>query len=217
MSTRAGLLALGLLLGAGSVAEAYFLDKGRNFDVRMRAYSQLGIFTQNSCKNVVNGIEQCPQYDLGDLAQQRNFYNPEFDAKLTDYIRWSGNVPGLSFISPDELKFRFAWWGFYDGLYDYLDEEWADRARSYRTRFSESDNPAGESYTFNDHYKRARAMYAHQNRINELYFDYATGPFFPTQHPLPHLTVSVRAGSIRFTKLRNALMIDLFFGRWSAW
>ena len=32
--------------------------------------------------------------------QHRNFYNPEFDAKLTDYTGWSGDVPGLSFFSP---------------------------------------------------------------------------------------------------------------------
>jgi hypothetical protein len=110
-----------------------------------------------------------PTYSLGDLAQHRNFYNPEFDANLTDFMQWA---------KADQFKFRFAWWGFYDGLYDYLDEEWADRARSYRTRFSESDDPSGESFKFNDHWKRPRDMYAHQNRINELYFDYATGPFF---------------------------------------
>src|SRR3989441_1079799 len=50
------------------------------------------------------------------LAQHRNFYNPEFDARLTKYMRWTDNVPGLSLLSPDEFKFRFAWWGFYDGI-----------------------------------------------------------------------------------------------------
>src|SRR2546425_8548615 len=54
------------------------------------------------------------------LAQHRNFYNPEFDARLTKYMRWTDNVPGLSLLSPDEFKFHFAWWGSYDGIYDYL-------------------------------------------------------------------------------------------------
>src|SRR5262249_4529357 len=119
--------------------------------------------------NAAVGAITPPTYELGDLAQQRNFYNPEFDANLTDFMQWA---------HADEFKFRFAWWGFYDGLYDYLNPEWADRARSYKTRFSESDNPSGESYKFDDHYKRARDEYAHQNRINELYFDYTSGPLF---------------------------------------
>jgi hypothetical protein len=110
-----------------------------------------------------------PAYQAGTLGQHRNFYNPEFDANLTDFMGWSG---------AEQFKFRFAWWGFYDGIYDYLDEEWDDRARSYRTRFAESDYPANESYRFNDSYKRARGIYAHRNRINELYIDYTKGPFF---------------------------------------
>jgi hypothetical protein len=67
-----------------------------------------------------------------------------------------------------------------------------DRARSYRTRFSESDDPSGESFTFNDHWKRPRDMYAHQNRINELYFDYATGPFFIRVGKQGHLLGRIR-------------------------
>jgi hypothetical protein len=61
-----------------------------------------------------------PTSDSGDLAQHRNFYNPEFDANLTDFMQWAG---------ASEFKFRFAWWGVYDGLYDYLNDEWADHAR----------------------------------------------------------------------------------------
>src|SRR5262245_5205968 len=193
MRTRAGWLGLGLLavLVFSGTSSAYFLDNERRFDLRVRAYAQLGVLMEDSetptpedrarvlsflgptatreqKRAIVRSITP-PSYNFGQLGQQRNFYNPEFDANLSDFMHWAG---------ADEFKFRFAWWGFYDGLYDYLDEKWADHARSYKTRFSESNDPASESYKFNDHYKRVRDQYAHQNRINELYFDYTKGPFF---------------------------------------
>jgi len=130
MRTVAGWLVLGatVVLCAGTPSHAYFLDQGRNFDVRLRAYSQLGIMTEsagidwpgngnNTC--VVNGKQSTKcSYSAVDLAQHRNFYNPEFDANLSSYTRWTNEVPGLSLVSPEEFKFRFAWWGFYDGIYD---------------------------------------------------------------------------------------------------
>jgi hypothetical protein len=179
------------IIAIASPAWGYYLDAERRFDVRLRAYSQLGILTENSGRPSEADVQRAlsfipenapasqkraavraitpPRFRAGDLAQHRNFYNPEFDANLTDFMRWAG---------ADQFKFRFAWWGFYDGLYDYLDDRWAAHARSYKTRFSESNDPANESYKFDDHWKRARAQYAHQNRINELYFDYTNGPFF---------------------------------------
>jgi hypothetical protein len=111
-----------------------------------------------------------PAYSAGDLAQHRNFYNPEFDAKLTRYFGWMGN--------PDEFKFRFAWWGFYDGLYDYMNPEWNRNRENLNARFAQSDEPANESFKFNDENKNPRHIYASRNRINELYLDYTKGPAF---------------------------------------
>jgi len=173
MRTRAGWLALGLVLGAGSTVHAYFLDKGRNFDVRLRAYTQLGVMMEDASQD---GDE--PQYDAGDLAQHRNFYNPEFDAKLADYTRWMANVPGLSLLAPDDFRFRFAWWGFYDGVYDYLNPEWNENRQNVKTRFSQSDRPYAESFRFNDENKNPRHIYASRNRINEMYLDYTKGRVF---------------------------------------
>ncbi len=193
MRSRAGWLGLVLcvVVGISRTSSAYFLDDDRRFDVRLRAYSQVSVLTNSSETPSQSDIDQAlsfipanaplaqkraqiasitpPKYDAWDLAQHRTFYNPEFDANLSDFMRWA---------YADEFKFRFAWWGFYDGLYDYLNPEWADHARSYQARFAESNNPSKESYTFNDTYKRARAEYAYSNRINELYFDYTKGPFF---------------------------------------
>src|SRR5581483_409390 len=173
MRTWAGWLALGLavVLGAESRSWAYFLDKGRNFDVRARVYSQLGILTETSS-------DEGPKYHAGDLAQHRNFYNPEFDAKLLDYTGLMSTTPGLSLLAPDDFKFRFAWWGFYDGLYDYLDPEWNDHRRAMLTRFSNSDRPTAESFRFNDEGKNPRHIYGSRNRINEMYVDYTKDRFF---------------------------------------
>jgi len=122
--------------------------------------------------------DQPTRYKIGDLAQHRNFYNPEFDARLTDYLHWTDNVPGLSLLSPDDFKFRFAWWGFYDGLYDYLDPEWNDARKAYKARFAESDKVNKDSLVFNDQNKNPRHVYASRNRINELYLDYSKGRVF---------------------------------------
>src|SRR2546425_6401290 len=173
MRTWSRWLVLGLaVLGAGSSAQAYFLDKGRNFDIRARVYSQLGIMMDDAEK------DQPTRYSFGDLAQHRNFYNPEFDARLTDYMRWTDRVPGLSLLPPEEFKFRFAWWGFYDGLYDYLDPEWNDARKAYKARFAETDKVNKDSFVFNDQNKNPRHIYASRNRINELYLDYSKGRIF---------------------------------------
>ncbi|TMB50390.1 MAG: DUF1302 domain-containing protein, partial [Deltaproteobacteria bacterium] len=187
MRTSARWLILGLLVASPS--HAYFLDQGRRFDFRLRAYSQVGIMTDSSEKDwpgngpntcVVNGKEsnnKC-RYSAGDLGQHRNFYYPEFDAKLTDFTPWMHQVPGLSLITPDDFKFRFAWWGFYDGLYDYLNGPWNFNRRNLKARFSQSDNINKESFTFNDENKNPRHIYARRDRINELYLDYKKGPLF---------------------------------------
>jgi len=172
MRTWAGWLVLGLVLGVASSAHAYFLGGNRNFDLRARVYSQLGIMMDDAEK------DQPTRYKIGDLAQHRNFYNPEFDARLTDYLHWTDNVPGFSLLSPDEFKFRFAWWGFYDGLYDYLDPEWNDARKAYKARFAESDKVNKDSLVFNDQNKNPRHVYASRNRINELYLDYSKGRVF---------------------------------------
>jgi len=179
MRTRAGWLAFVLVsLSFATPATAFFLDQGRNFDVRLRTYAQMGIMTTSSEKDLttpvgINGRRiptRMQGWQPGNVGQQRNFYNPEFDARLTPYTKWMGN--------PDEVKFRFAWWGFYDGLYDYGTGPWENNLRVMQGRFSQSDHHTTESYTFSDQNKRPRRIYASRNRINELYLDYTKGPVF---------------------------------------
>ena len=122
-------------------------------------------------------------------SSQRNFYNPELDAKLTDYVRWMGNVPGLSLINPEEFKFRFAWWGFYDGVFDYMDSEW-NRARQgggvmTRTGQRVSTPLARQSVSTRSRGGFAsttrpepRNILAKRNRINEPTSEYTKGVLF---------------------------------------
>jgi hypothetical protein len=87
---------LTLPIGAGLTepALAYYLDSERRFDVRLRAYSQLGILTENSETSSGTDVTRVlrfvpansaqrrakiaaispPKYEAFDLAQHRNFY-----------------------------------------------------------------------------------------------------------------------------------------------
>ncbi|TMA50180.1 MAG: hypothetical protein E6J81_01295 [Deltaproteobacteria bacterium] len=173
MRSSLGRLVLGLaVLGAGSAAHAYYLDQSRNFDVRLRTYSQVAIATESS-------RESPPTFSPGDLFSQRNFYNPEFDANLTNYVGWTRKAPGFSLIAPDEFKFHFGWWGFYDGMFDYLSPQWRDALRAVpRSRQSSSDDIDGETTRFNDENKNPRNILGKRNRINELYLDFSKGRLF---------------------------------------
>ena len=159
------------VLLARSTASALFLDPERRFDVRMRSYSQWSLMTESSSKAGCPDPAICPpKYDSGDLGQIRNFYNPELDAKLTDF------TPFL-----DDFRFRFAWWGFYDGLYDsnsWAGTPWDKHRQEYKARFAQSDNPGKDSFVFADENKNPERIYAHRNRINELYLDMTKGPLF---------------------------------------
>jgi len=170
MRTRAGWLTLALVvvLSAATPSYAYFLDPGRNFDVRLRTYTQTVIMTENSGPDwPAEG-----QYHTGTWAGQRNFYNPEFDAKLTDYAQWMGP------LTPEDFKFRFAWWGFFDPLYDLPDSVFNKNRKALLGRLSKSDNPTRESLHFNDQGLNPRHVYGRQNRVNELYVDYTKGRLF---------------------------------------
>ncbi|MEO8604231.1 MAG: DUF1302 family protein [bacterium] len=102
----------GAVLAIAAAAQAIFLDEDQNITLRARIYSQAAIRTENS------EVFTEPDTKTGQLVQQRNFFNPELDAKLTPYLNWM-NGGAFSWLSPDDLRFRIAGWGFYDGIYDY--------------------------------------------------------------------------------------------------
>src|SRR5262245_35584466 len=160
--TKSGLCLVACSAALASQVWAFSLDPDKIVDVRLRAYTQMSVFTTGGEKGDPGNRH------IGDFAQHRNFYNPELDIRLRDRL---GPMA-------DDFKFHFAWWGFYDGVYDYLGSPWNDNRKELRGRFSESDNPLGESYQFNDQNKNPRHIYATRNRINELYMDWTKDRLF---------------------------------------
>ena len=188
-------LAGGVVLLFASHATALYLDEEQNITLRARIYSQAAIRTENS------QVFTVPETFTGQLVQQRNFFNPEVDAKLTSYLTFM-NGTWADFMSPDDLRFRIAAWGFYDGIYDYgsrqFDRQQAEinstfnnavppmnpRTNGFYARgsniklFAKNDAKTfGQVFPDYDLYD-PRDIYAHQARVNELYLSYSKGPFF---------------------------------------
>jgi hypothetical protein len=151
---RVGFVAAALVASlCGTQAAAVYLDEDQNFNLRARVYSQAAIRLENS------ETDTNPVTKAGQLVQHRNFYNPEFDAKLTPYTTWMKNG-FLSWMAPDDLAFRIAGWGFYDGVYDYGSSQFGDNLETINPHFrnysagqcsiskaqcdSNGDCPAGE-------------------------------------------------------------------------
>jgi hypothetical protein len=194
----ARLAAVGLLFFSVS-ARAIYLDEEQNVQLRARIYSQASIRMEDSAADTV------PTTFKGQLVQQRNFFNPELDAKLTSYFEWMGP------ITPDDLRFRIAAWGFYDGIYDYGSSQFNESQKLINESFDnqvprEPNGNIREGGWFirshsvklcrtgeggacqpNTEFSQVfpgfqlydpRSVYANQARVNELYLSYSKGPFF---------------------------------------
>lgn len=190
MNFSRGWSALGVLLAVGlaRTAAAIYLDEGQNFSLRARIYSQAGIRLENSQVGTV------PSTKTGQLVQNRNYYNPELDAKFNKYTSWMKGT-FLDWVAPDEFSGRLAAWGFYDGIYDYGSAQFHDTARLVNSTFGDFRARPRRAWvlegpTFNSSGKtldqiyagfqvqNPHDIYATQNRINELYLNYSKGPVF---------------------------------------
>lgn len=173
---------------------AVYLDEAQNVSLRARIYSEASIRLENSQQDTI------PNAKTGQLVAHRNFYNPELEAKLLPFLgSWA-----TSFA--DDLSFRVAGWGFYDGVYDYGSGQFNDQARKVNATFGQfSSNTQNSAWfiegptfnvdalrgtgavknadTFDDVFpgyevQNPRDIYGHRQRVNELYLNYAKGPFF---------------------------------------
>jgi hypothetical protein len=116
------------------------------------------------------------------LVSHRTFLNPELDAKLTRHQRWL-----------DDLSFRFALWGFYDGVYDYAAGQFDRSRNSIKGRLSfghtltapvtRTDTPIDlrKEYTYQPDpvlgsYGDPGDVSTLPFRINEAYVNLAKGP-----------------------------------------
>ncbi|MFI5394738.1 MAG: DUF1302 family protein [Candidatus Binatia bacterium] len=171
---RAGqwLLALLVTFGIARTAAAIYLDEDQQISLRARLYSQTAIRTEGSFGDTT------PVVEAGRVVQQRNFFNPELDAKLASYTAWMKDMQGfLPVIAPDSFDFRLAGWGFYDGIYDYGTQQFNRQLSRVKTRFSEATSLT-DVLNGNDDVLDPRDVYAHQQRVNELYLSYTKGPLF---------------------------------------
>jgi hypothetical protein len=123
-----------VLLAAGN-AHGLFLDDDQNINLRARIYSQFGIRTEDtSISENSDLVPNPPAAKAGQLVTNRNFFNPELDAKLTAYTNWMrGSF--LDWLAPDDFRFRVAGWGFYDGIYDYGASQWNEAQKNINPNF----------------------------------------------------------------------------------
>ncbi len=165
-------------LAVGNAAHAYYLDGARDFEVRARLYTEGAVAAEES------EPQTKPHRAPFQLVEHRTFFNPEFEGRLTRHQGWL-----------DDLSFRLALWGFYDGIYDYGPAQY-DRARnSIKGRLSQG-HTLTSPVTHTDTLIDLRKQYTYQPdyvlgnygdpgdvsdlpfRINEAYFNFAKGPVF---------------------------------------
>ena len=178
-AVRACRLVLALGAALPGAANAFFLDAAHDFELRARAYTEGALAAEHSAPQTV------PSRAPLQLISHRTFVNPELEGKLAPYL-----PPGL-----DDVSFRLALWGFYDGVYDYGTGQY-DRARqSLKARFTEGRTDTAP-VTRTDELRDTRKIYTYQPdpvlgrdndpgdvadlplRINEAYVNLARGPLF---------------------------------------
>ncbi|HVM95701.1 MAG TPA: DUF1302 family protein, partial [Candidatus Acidoferrales bacterium] len=97
-----------------------------------------------------------------------------------------------------DLSFRFAAWGFYDGVYDWGARQFADTASKINENYPNPTIHSGAFFLEGEHFSPSvgaqkknisaifpdvqvqdpRDIYAHRQRVNELYLNYSKGPLF---------------------------------------
>jgi hypothetical protein len=118
-----------LLLLSAARAGAIYLDDQQNITLTARIYSQAAIRTEDSAADTV------PTTYSGQLVQQRNFFSPELDVKMTSYLNWMRGG-AFDWLAPDDLRFRIAAWGFYDGIYDYGSSQFNEQQKIINDSFN---------------------------------------------------------------------------------
>jgi len=140
-----GMLLVLFALGGTRPVEAYFLDTNGNFDFRARLYTESAAATEASEPQTL------PARKPFQIIEHRTFFNPEFEGKLTSYQPF-----GL-----DDLSFRLALWGFYDGVYDYLTGQYDRSRQNILARFSQGYTESAP-YSRTDKVRDLRKVYTYQ-------------------------------------------------------
>lgn len=159
-------------------ADAVYLDTNRDFQIRGRAYTEAAVAAERSEPQTVPG--RVPFQ----LISHRTFFNPEFEGQLTRYQPF-----GL-----DDLSFRFALWGFYDGIYEYGTSQYDRARRNIKGKLTQGHLHSAANRA--DFPIEAEKIYSYQPdpvlggygdpdevadipfRLNEAYFNVTKGPLF---------------------------------------
>jgi uncharacterized protein DUF1302 len=161
------------VVGVCGRAQAFYLDVNRDFEIRGRAYSEFAVAAENS------EPQTRPARAPFQLISNRYFFNPEFDARLTRYQPFH----------LDDLSFRLALWGFYDGIYDYGTGQYVRAIHRIKGRLSFGHTETA-AVTRTDTLIDPRKQYEYQPdpvlgsygqvpfRFNEMYFNVTKGPLF---------------------------------------
>jgi len=151
-------------------ARALYFDEDQNFSLRMRAYSQVSMATEDSQFAVTD-----PPKFAGQVMQWRNFFNPEFEAKFVSFLP-AGWL--------DDFSGRLALWGFYDGLYDFGPKQYAERAADIKFHqgphgmYQTKGDTRNQAIEGNALQRNVRDIYARRIRVNEAYVNVSKGPLF---------------------------------------
>jgi len=163
--------------GLATAAQAVDLDAAGNISFRARIYSQASLRTANS------QVQTFPTTKTGQLVQHRNFYSPELDAHLTGYLDWMRDG-SLQWLAPNDLSFRVAGWGFYDGIYDYGSSQFNRSQRQINSGYPDPSVQTGSFYLEGDEFacaSRDAAGFCLSSRGTRVA---SVGALFPNSHVL---------------------------------
>ncbi|MEA2627223.1 MAG: hypothetical protein QOD06_3268, partial [Candidatus Binatota bacterium] len=144
---------------AATPAVAYFLDQDETIQLLARAYTQVGLRTQDS-----DGFT-FPETPAGRLIQQRNLLELELAHDLDDLF----HPPGISGIS-----YRLRYKGVYEGVYDYGPDEYSEQVE---TNPPSPFDPGAPDESRTNH--RTRVLRHSLGSRHELWNAYAQGESGP--------------------------------------
>jgi hypothetical protein len=155
-----------------------YLDDNRDFQVRGRMYTEGAVAADSS------EPQTSPSRVPFQLISHRTFFNPEFEGQLTRYQPFH----------LDDLSFRLALWGFYDGIYEYGTGQYDRARRTIQGKLIQGHLHSAANHA--DFPIEPEKIYSYQPdpvlggygdpdeiadlpfRVNEAYFNITKGPLF---------------------------------------
>jgi len=116
------------------------------------------------------------------------------DAHLTGYLDWMRDG-SLQWLAPNDLSFRVAGWGFYDGIYDYGSSQFNRSQRQINSGYPDPSVQTGSFYLEGDEFacaSRDAAGFCLSSRGTRVA---SVGALFPTATYCGPVTPTARRGA----------------------